>query len=149
MKQYKTLTVFIATAIILCASCAFAVEKNQAESAQTKISLGETDNSLVDNLNENSLGTNNDQGYAKELLVSVIFIFVLGSIAYAISKKLLPSFANKQSQNIQIKETTRLGAGKNLHIIEVDGEGRFLIGSTNSSISMISKLSENNREFND
>ena len=140
MNKYKTLTVIIVAAVILCAHSAFAIE------AKTTGKIGnvqKTDTSLVDTLKFPAYDTRKDEGHAKDLLVAVMTVFVLGSILYGLSKKLLPKISAKSSANILIKETTRLGPGKNLHIVEVPNEGRFLIGSTNNNISMISKLGEN------
>lgn len=140
MNKYKTLTVIIVAAVILCANSVFASETKLTSGVN---SIQKDDKSLVNVLEPVNYDTQNDEGFAKELLVSVLMVFVLGSIAYGLSKKLLPKIATKSSANILIKETTRLGPGKNLHIIEVANEGRFLIGATNNNISMISKLGEN------
>ncbi len=140
MNKYKTLTVIIVAAVILCANTLFAAEAKLSSDSKPS---QKSDNSLVNTLKPVGYDTRNDEGYAKQLLISVLMVFVLGSIAYGLSKKLLPKISASSSASIVIKETTRLGPGKNLHIIEVPDEGKFLIGSTNNNISMISKLGEN------
>ncbi len=137
MNKYKTFTVMIVAAVILCANTLFATEAKMPSASKP---TQKSDNSLVDSLKTGGYDTRDDEGYAKQLLVSVLMVFVLGSIAYGLSKKLLPKISAGSSGAIIIKETTRLGPGKNLHIIEVPDEGRFLIGATNNNISMISKL---------
>ena len=76
--------------------------------------------------------------YSKTVL-AVLFVLVLGVAAIYVSKKLLPKFTNLPGKEIHIAETVHLGPRKAVHLLEI-GDRRFLIGSTNETISILADL---------
>lgn len=76
--------------------------------------------------------------YSKTLL-AVLFVLVLGIAAIYVSKKLLPKITNLTGKEIHIVETVHLGPRKAVHLLEI-GNRRFLIGSTNETISALADL---------
>ena len=76
--------------------------------------------------------------YSKTIL-AVLFVLVLGAAAIYVSKKLLPKITNLPGKEIRIVETVHLGPRKTVHLLEI-GDRRYLIGSTNETISTLADL---------
>ena len=74
-----------------------------------------------------------------KMMVSVLFLIVLGAAAIYVSKRFLPKITNLPGKEIRITETVHLGPRKAVHLLEV-GERRFLIGSTNENITRLADL---------
>lgn len=74
-------------------------------------------------------------------MLAVVFVVVLGAAAMYVSKKLLPQIARVPGKEIRIVETVHLGPRKAVHLIDVSHR-RFLIGSTNESITKLADLNE-------
>jgi flagellar biosynthetic protein FliO len=73
------------------------------------------------------------------LMLSVLFLVVLGVAAIYVSKRFLPKITKLSGKEIRIAETVHLGPRKAVHLLEV-GERRFLIGITNESITRLADL---------
>jgi len=73
-----------------------------------------------------------------QMLLVLAFIIAL---AYLVLHKGVGSFVKKSQSNrlIQVKERIVLDPKRSLYLVEVDNQ-RFLIGGSDSSISLISKL---------
>lgn len=75
------------------------------------------------------------------IMLSIVFVLILGAAAIFITKKYLPKIAKLQGKEIQVIETVHLGPRKSVHLIEI-GKRRFLIGSTNENIRKLADLTD-------
>lgn len=82
-----------------------------------------------------------DPGFMSTMVRSILFIIVLGGIAFYLSKKFMPKLRPTSGQDINICETIHLGPNKTIHLIEV-GQKKFLVGSTSENISMLADVTE-------
>ena len=82
-----------------------------------------------------------DPDFMRTMLRSILIIFVLGGIAFYLSKKLMPKLRPTAGKDITIRETIHLGPNKTVHLIEV-GEKTFMVGSTSENISMLADVTE-------
>ena len=93
----------------------------------------------------NDIDFSNDSGKGNEifykLMLSVVFVLILGAAAIYMTKKFFPNIAKLQGKEIKVVETVHLGPRKSVHLIEI-GKRRFLVGSTNENISKIADLTE-------
>ncbi|MBN2589564.1 MAG: flagellar biosynthetic protein FliO [Sedimentisphaerales bacterium] len=76
-----------------------------------------------------------------KILLSIIFVLILGAAAVFMTKKFFPNIAKLQGKEIKVVETVHLGPRKSVHLIEI-GKRRFLIGSTNENIRKLADLTE-------
>lgn len=84
----------------------------------------------------------NDTGFFISTMIrSILFIIVLGGIAFYLSRKFMPKLRPTSGQDINIRETIHLGPNKTMHLIEV-GKKKFLVGSTSEKISMLADVTE-------
>ena len=74
-----------------------------------------------------------------KMIFSVLFLVVLGAAAIYVSKRFGAKITKLTGKEICIAETVHLGPRKAVHLLEV-GERRFLIGSTNESITRLADL---------
>ncbi len=150
MRYRKKVVVFLITValgggVLLVCSARSATDGTELENSKPKGSLltGESkSNSLFENDLNFSTGTG-DKSSTRELffkmMVSVFFLVALGAAAIYVSKRFLPKITNLSGKKICIAETVHLGPRKAVHLLEV-GERRFLIGSTNESITRLADL---------
>lgn len=75
-----------------------------------------------------------------KMAFSVLLVIAMGGAAIYVSKKLLPKITNLPGKEIRIVETVHLGPRKAVHLLEI-GDRRFLIGSTNESITKLADIS--------
>lgn len=78
--------------------------------------------------------------FSVRAILAVLFVFALFVAAIYVSKKLLPKITSLQGKEIRIIETIHLGPRKAVHLLEIENR-RFLIGSTNESITKLADLS--------
>jgi len=76
-----------------------------------------------------------------KIMLSMVFILILGAAAVFMIKKYFPNIAKLQGKEIHVVETVHLGPRKSVHLIEI-GKRRLLIGSTNENISKLADLTE-------
>jgi flagellar biosynthetic protein FliO len=86
----------------------------------------------------NELGTSD---LVSKTLVAVLIVAGFGGAAIYASKKFLPRLANLPGREIRIVETAHLGPRKAVHLVKI-GNQRFLVGSTNESITMLASLTD-------
>ncbi|MHC4205762.1 MAG: flagellar biosynthetic protein FliO, partial [Planctomycetota bacterium] len=72
-------------------------------------------------------------------ILAILFVLALFIIAIYISKKILPKITNLPGKEIRIVETVHLGPRKAVHLLEINNR-RFLIGSTNESVTKLADL---------
>lgn len=99
---------------------------------------------LFTNELSSSAGTTNSptsQELFFKMMLSVLLVIALGAAAIYVSKKLLPKITNAPSKEIRILETAHLGPHKAVHLIKI-GNQRFLIGSTNQSITTLADVTD-------
>ncbi len=78
------------------------------------------------------------------MLVYVLIILVLGALAIVIArKKWISRLVRKagRSKEVALVETSYLGPGRTIHLVEV-GTRRFLLASTSQSISMLAEVTK-------
>ena len=78
---------------------------------------------------------------ASKTLVAVLIVAGFGGAAIYVSKKFLPRLSNLPGREIRIVETAHLGPRKSVHLVKIGNE-RFLVGSTNESITMLASLTD-------
>jgi len=76
-----------------------------------------------------------------KIMLSVVFIIILGAAAIFMTKKFFPNIAKLQGKEIRVIETVHLGPRKSVHLLEI-GKRRFLIGSTNENIRKLADLTD-------
>lgn len=76
-----------------------------------------------------------------KIMLSVVFILILGTAAVFVIKNYFPNIAKLQGKEIHVVETVHLGPRKSVHLIEI-GKRRYLIGSTNENIRKLADLTE-------
>ena len=81
------------------------------------------------------------EGTASKTLVAVLIVAGFGGAAIYVSKKFLPRLSNLPGREIRIVETAHLGPRKSVHLVKIGNE-RFLVGSTNESITMLASLTD-------
>ncbi|MCX5638160.1 MAG: flagellar biosynthetic protein FliO [Planctomycetota bacterium] len=117
-------------------------------SGQSATNRPERENSKLDasslfagdpNFSARSDSTFSSQEMFFKLMLSVLLVAVLGAAAIYASKKLLPRITNLPGKKIRIVETVHLGPRKAVHLLEI-GNQRFLIGSTNESITKLADV---------
>jgi flagellar biogenesis protein FliO len=130
------ITVALGSGVLLVCSARSATDGTELEDSKSE------SNSLFENDPNFSTGTG-DKSSTRELffkmMVSVLFLVALGAAAIYVSKRFLPKITNLSGKKICIAETVHLGPRKAVHLLEV-GERRFLIGSTNESITRLADL---------
>ncbi len=141
MRYRKKLVVFLVTVVLgsgvlLVCSARSATDGTELENSKSK------SNSLFENDSGFSTRTGDKPGIRElffKMILSVLFLVVLGVAAIYVSKKFLPKITKLPGKEIRIAETVHLGPRKAVHLLEV-GERRFLIGSTNESITRLADL---------
>jgi len=87
---------------------------------------------------------NNDYKTSGELVgqfvKGILFVALLATGVFFMSKKVLPKFAVKTGKNISITETVQLGRNKTLHLVKINDNQTMLIGSTNENINLIADV---------
>ena len=75
-----------------------------------------------------------------KMILSILFIAVLGTAAILVSKKLLPR-TGLSGNEMKIIETVHLGPRKKLHLLKI-GNQRFLIGNTAEHITKLADVTD-------
>jgi flagellar biogenesis protein FliO len=76
----------------------------------------------------------------RQFALAMGFVVVLGGCAWYLSKKLGAKLAITRGKDISVIETIHLGPHKMLHLLEVGGKQKLLIGSTNENISILADV---------
>lgn len=125
-----------------------------ANSMESKESGPGSSESKPDTISEDSLFAGNQDFFGKSeynpvggefsvrAILAILFVLALFIAAIYVSKKLLPKITNLPGKEIRIIETIHLGPRKAVHLLEIENR-RFLIGSTNESITKLADLSGN------
>ena len=88
-------------------------------------------------------GPNQVQGkLTRQFALAIGFVVLLGVCAWYVSKKLGTKLGITRGKDISIIETVHLGPRKTLHLLEVGGRQKLLIGSTNENISILADVTE-------
>ncbi len=121
-----------------------ASDKPAAESNPSLL-VGEAENGGLfekDSRLSNGPGALPGQGeFFLRAMLAIFFVVALGIAAIYVSKKLLPRIATVPGKEIRIVETVHLGPRKAVHLIDI-GHRRFLIGSTNETVTKLADLHE-------
>jgi len=78
----------------------------------------------------------------RQFAVAIGFVALLGFCAWYVSKKFGPKLGITRGKDISIVETIHLGSHRSLHLLEVGGRIKLLIGSTNENISILADVTE-------
>jgi flagellar biosynthetic protein FliO len=141
MRYRKKIVVFLITVVLgsgvlLVCSARSATDGTELEDSKSK------SNSLFGNDPNFSTITGDKPGIRElffKMMFSVLFLVVLGVAAIYVSKRFGAKITKLPGKKIRIAETVHLGPRKAVHLLEV-GERRFLIGSTNESITRLADL---------
>jgi flagellar biosynthetic protein FliO len=150
-KQILLFLVTIAMGSAVLVICSAQPASNSNESKESGPGSNE---SKPDTKSEDSLFAN-DQDFFQEskynpvggefsfrAIIAILFVLALFIAAIYVSKKFLPKITNLPGKEIRIIETIHLGPRKAVHLLEIENR-RFLIGSTNESITKLADLSGN------
>ncbi|MDT8303699.1 MAG: flagellar biosynthetic protein FliO [Sedimentisphaerales bacterium] len=130
--------------IMLCSAQSSAdAEKPVSNSGGTELEKSQSRaKSLFENDPDFLTNSNNGSGILElffKFMVSILFLVALGVGSIYVSKRFLPKITKLSGKEIRIAETVHLGPRKAVHLLEI-GERRFLIGSTNESITRLADL---------
>jgi len=115
------------------------LDSNQSKAtAKSEDSLFANDHDFFGKSEYNPVGGE----FSVRAILAILFVLALFVVAIYVSKKLLPKIANLPGKEIRIIETVHLGPRKAVHLLEIENR-RFLIGSTNESITKLADLSGN------
>ncbi len=129
-------TVVLGCGVLLVCSARSDIEVTESENTELK------SKSLFGNDPNFPINTKKEPGTRElffKFMISVLFLAALGAGGIYISKRFLPKISNLSGKEIHIVETVHLGPRKAVHLVEI-GERRFLIGSTNESITKLAEL---------
>ena len=149
MVQYRKkivvflITVTLGTGVLLVSSGRSATGMIELKNSESK------SDSLFESYPDFSTRAGNSLGSRElffKMMVSVLFLIVIGVAAIYVSKRFLPKFTNLPGKEIRIAETVYLGPRRAVHLLEI-GERRFLIGSTNENITKLADLNNNFSEL--
>jgi flagellar biogenesis protein FliO len=88
-------------------------------------------------------GKNETQGkLMRQFALAIGFVIILGGCAFYFSKKFAGKLAIGKGKDICIMETIHLGSHKTLHLLEVGGRQKLLIGSTNENVNILADVTE-------
>ncbi|MBE0534085.1 MAG: flagellar biosynthetic protein FliO [Phycisphaerae bacterium] len=76
----------------------------------------------------------------KQFAYAVLIVMLLGAGAWYFSRKLMPRLATSRGRNISVVENVPLGPNKMLHLVEVGGGRRLLVGSTSQSVTFLADV---------
>ena len=76
-----------------------------------------------------------------KIMLSVVFVLILGVAGVYMTKKFFPNIAKLQGKEIKVVETVHLGPRKSMHLVEI-GKRKFLIGSTSENITKLADLTD-------
>ncbi len=141
------ITIALGSGVLLVCSAKSATDGTELVSAEAEAVAGlenskSKSNSLFENAPDFPTRTGDEPGIRElffKMMLSVLFLVVLGVAAIYVSKKFLPKITKLPGKEIRIAETVHLWPRKAVHLLEV-GERRFLIGSTNESITRLADL---------
>ena len=150
-KKILVLVMTVAMGGVVLVICSAQPAANGLESEETKL---DSDQSKEATKSDDSLFANDQDFFGKSeynpvggefsvrAILAVLFVLALFVAAIYVSKKLLPKITNLQGKEIRIIETIHLGPRKAVHLLQIENR-RFLIGSTNESITKLADLSGN------
>jgi len=144
------ITVALGSGVLLVCSVRSATDGTELENSPVPASPGRQpqeqakskSNSLFENNPNFSTRTGDEPGIRElffKMIFSVLFLVVLGAAAIYVSKRFGAKITKLTGKEIRIAETVHLGPRKAVHLLEVGGR-RFLIGSTNESITRLADL---------
>ena len=109
-------------------------EEKLHDSKSSISSLFTNDANFLSAHNNNTAG---DELYSK-LIISIVFVVVLGIAAIYVSKRLLPK-ARLSGKEMKIIETVHIGPRKAIHLLKI-GNQSLLIGSTAENITKLADV---------
>lgn len=75
-----------------------------------------------------------------KLPAAILVVVVLGCAAFYFQRKFMPKFVARGGKHVSVVETVHLGQHKAVHLLDVGGGRRLLIGSTNGSINILADV---------
>jgi flagellar biosynthetic protein FliO len=78
----------------------------------------------------------------RQFVLAICLVVLLGGCAWYVTKKFGTRLAMTRGKDISVVETVHLGPHKTLHLVEVGGRQKLLIGSTNENISMLADVTK-------
>ena len=96
--------------------------------------------SLFDKTPTNDNPSEPPAGLVRQFVIASLIVVVMGGGVYYFSKKLVPKFATTRGKDISVIETIHIGPRKTLHLVDVGGNQKLLIGSTAESINILADV---------
>lgn len=148
--MFKKRTVLISVVLVLCVVGQVLLRPRLCrageDTARTDKSMSEGKGELSTwSLDDLDLDKGPNQAQDKltyKFALAIVFVVLLGGCAWYVSKKLGPKLGMTRGKDISIIETVHLGSRKTLHLLEVGGRQKLLIGSTNENISILADVTE-------
>ncbi|MFC1677888.1 FliO/MopB family protein [Planctomycetota bacterium] len=91
------------------------------------------------NLAVSSADEFSSRGMFFRMMLTVVFVIILGIGAVYVSKKFLPKLTHPSGKRVRVIETTHLGPRKTVHLLQIDDK-QILIGSTSDSITKLADV---------
>ena len=87
------------------------------------------------------LGGGDTTGMMWQMLASALGILFLGVLAILVTKKLLPRLARSGGKRISVLETSHLGPGKHVHLLQI-GDKKILVGSSRDGMTRLGDVTD-------
>ncbi len=96
---------------------------------------------LNDNDEKSIVGKNKTEyNLTRQFLVAVVLVALLGGAAWLILRKFPAKVTAGKSDKIAVSDSVNLGSGRALHLVEVEGGKKILIGVTNENINKLAEF---------
>ncbi len=76
----------------------------------------------------------------KQFAIAISLVLVLSGCAYWLSKRVMPKLTVTRGKNIRVVETIHLGTNRRIHLLEIDGDRRILVGSTAQNVNFLADM---------
>jgi len=146
MLKKRTVVISVVLAVCLVGQVLLRSDLCKAgdDTTKTDKSVSESESSTWSadgwDLDKGSSGTGGK--LMRQFAVAIGFVALLGFCAWYVSKKFGPKLGITRGKDISIVETIHLGSHRSLHLLEVGGRIKLLIGSTNENISILADVTE-------
>jgi len=146
MHKKKIIAIFalLATCLLLNALLSGRIDRTKAYADATEPNISQ----ITPLQNLNAFG-NSDGRYdlIKQFIYAVLLVGALGIAAWYLSRKVVPRLANARGRHVSVIESVPLGPNKMLHLVEVPGGKRLLIGSTSQAVNFLTEITTSTTEL--
>jgi len=144
----KKRTVLISLVLAVCLVGQFFLRSNLCRAGEDTTrtdkskSEGELSTWSLDDLDLDKGTSQAQSNLMRQFALAIGFVALLGGGAWYVSKKFGPKLAITRGKELSIVETIHLGSHRALHLLDVGGRQKLLIGSTNENINILADVTE-------